>query len=83
VVAEDEREGGVRVNLNFGYTVERLQGYGEWLHGEAVAAGMVLASQISVVRGDLDEAVLQKSLLLHEVYGLQTEPPSDLPAGVS
>ena len=42
---------------------------------------MVLASQISVVRGDLDETVLQKSLLLHEVYVLPTEPLSDLPAG--
>ncbi|GIR70311.1 MAG: hypothetical protein CM15mP74_15620 [Halieaceae bacterium] len=53
VVAEDEREGGVRAHLNFGHTfghaIERLQGYGEWLHGEAVAAGMVIASQISVL----------------------------------
>ena len=39
VVAEDEREGGVRAHLNFGHTfghaIERLQGYGAWLHGEA------------------------------------------------
>ena len=82
MVAEDEREGGVRKHISFGYTIERLQGYGEWLHGEAVAAGMVLASQISVVRGGLDEAVLRKLLLLHEVFGLPTGPPSDLPAAV-
>ena len=82
MVAEDEWEGGVRANLNFGYTIERLQGYGEWLRREAVAAGMVLASQLSVVRGGLDEAVLQKLLLLHEVCGLPTGSPSDLPAAV-
>jgi len=43
VVAADEREGGRRATLNFGHTfghaIERCQGYGEWLHGEAVAAG--------------------------------------------
>ena len=82
MVAEDEREGGVRTHINFAHTIERLQGYGEWLHGEAVAAGMVLASQVSVVRGGLDEAVLQKLLLLHEVCCLPTGPPSDLPAAV-
>jgi len=83
LVAEDEREGGIRTNINFGNTTGRLQGYGEWLYGEAVAAGMVLATQISFVRGGLDEAVLQKLLLLHEVCGLPTGPPSDLPAAVS
>ncbi len=59
MVAEDEREGGVRTHISCGHTIERLQGYGEWLYGEAVAAGMVLASQISDVRGGLDEAVQQ------------------------
>jgi len=43
---------------------------------------MVLASKVSVVRGGLDEAVLQKLSLLHEVCGLPTQPPSDLPAAV-
>ena len=51
VVAEDEREGGRRAILNFGHTfghaIERIQGYGEWLHGEAVAAGMVMAAELS------------------------------------
>ena len=41
-------ESGVRAHLNFGHTfghaIERIQGYGDWLHGEAVAAGMVMAS---------------------------------------
>ncbi len=80
MVAEDEQEGGVRTHIDFGHTIERLQGYGEWLHGEAVSAGMVLASQLSIVRGGLDEAVLQRLLLLDEVCGLLTGPSSDLPA---
>ena len=52
VVAMDEREGGVRAVLNFGHTfahgVESVLGYGTWLHGEAVAAGMELAGRISM-----------------------------------
>lgn len=51
IVAEDERESGRRALLNFGHTfghaIERCQGYGEWLHGEAVAAGMVMAAGLS------------------------------------
>ena len=55
VVAADEREGGVRAILNFGHTfghaIETSQGYGDWLHGEAVAAGMQLALAMSAQRG--------------------------------
>jgi len=51
VVAQDEREGGVRAILNFGHTfghaIENLSGYGTWLHGEAVAVGMVMAARFS------------------------------------
>ena len=51
VVAADEREGGIRAILNlghtFGHAIETDQGYGQWLHGEAVAAGMVLALELS------------------------------------
>ena len=51
VVAADEREAGERAILNFGHTfghaIEAAQGYGEWLHGEAVAAGMVCAARLS------------------------------------
>jgi 3-dehydroquinate synthase len=51
VVARDEREGGIRAILNFGHTfghaIETAQGYGVWLHGEAVAAGMVMAADLS------------------------------------
>ena len=51
VVAEDEKEGGVRATLNlghtFGHAIETGQGYGVWLHGEAVSSGMVLAAEMS------------------------------------
>ena len=52
VVSEDERESGRRAILNFGHTfghaIEKLAGYGQWLHGEAVAIGMVMAADLSV-----------------------------------
>ena len=55
VVAEDEREAGLRAILNFGHTfghaIESGLGYGSWLHGEAVGCGMVLASELSVRLG--------------------------------
>jgi len=55
VVAEDERESGVRAILNlghtFGHAIEAAMGYGVWLHGEAVAAGMVMALRLSAQRG--------------------------------
>ena len=51
IVAADEREAGERALLNFGHTfghaIEAAIGYGEWLHGEAVSAGMVLAARLS------------------------------------
>jgi len=84
VVAEDEREGGVRAHLNFGHTfghaIERLQGYGEWLHGEAVAAGMVIASQISVLRGTLDASIVEKLITFNRAVGLPVEAPPSLSA---
>jgi len=55
VVAADEREGGIRAILNlghtFGHAIETAQGYGRWLHGEAVATGMLLALELSARRG--------------------------------
>ncbi len=55
VVAADEKEGGLRAILNYGHTlghvVETLSGYGQWLHGEAVAMGMVAAGEIAVSMG--------------------------------
>jgi 3-dehydroquinate synthase len=75
VVAEDEREAGRRAILNFGHTfghaIENRLGYGEWLHGEAVAAGMVMAAELSNV--DAAEVERLRSLLLRA--GLPIAPP--------
>ena len=55
IVAEDERESGVRALLNFGHTfghaIEAGSGYGAWLHGEAIGAGMVMAAELSARAG--------------------------------
>jgi 3-dehydroquinate synthase len=69
VVADDEREAGRRAVLNFGHTfghaIEAGAGYGEWLHGEAVAAGMVMAAELSVRAGTLrrEDAERVKALI--------------------
>jgi shikimate kinase / 3-dehydroquinate synthase len=64
VVVRDERESGERALLNFGHTfghaIESGLGYGEWLHGEAVAAGMVLAARLSGRMGLLREADVER-----------------------
>ncbi len=64
VVAKDERETGDRALLNFGHTfghaVEAGMGYGEWLHGEAVAAGMVLAARFSEKLGYIGKADVRR-----------------------
>lgn len=60
VVHQDEKEGGIRAILNlghtFGHAIENHVGYGVWLHGEAVAAGIVLASYLSLKRGYIDRS---------------------------
>ena len=64
VVAKDERETGDRALLNFGHTfghaVEAGMGYGSWLHGEAVAAGMVMAARFSEKLGLIGKADVQR-----------------------
>ena len=61
VVALDEKEGGVRATLNlghtFGHAIETGMGYGAWLHGEAVAAGTVMAAEMSRDLGWIDSAL--------------------------
>jgi 3-dehydroquinate synthase len=75
VVAADERERGARALLNFGHTfghaIENALGYGEWLHGEAVAAGMVMAARLSGI--DADEVDRLRRLLA--AAGLPVSPP--------
>ena len=76
VVAEDEREAGRRAILNFGHTfghaIEHCQGYGEWLHGEAVAAGMVMAAGLS----ELDPADVERLRALLRAANLPVDPPA-------
>jgi 3-dehydroquinate synthase len=80
IVAEDEREHGRRALLNlghtFGHAIETATGYGEWLHGEAVAAGMLLAADLSRRLGWLDDADLARVRTLLSRIGLPTRPPA-------
>ncbi len=79
VVGQDERESGLRAILNFGHTfghaIEAGLGYGQWLHGEAVACGMVLASELSVQLGLVPDAFAQRMRHLVERAGLPVRAP--------
>jgi 3-dehydroquinate synthase len=79
VVGRDEREQGLRAILNFGHTVghaiEAGLGYGEWLHGEAVACGMVLAADLSARRGLVPADFAARLRGLVERAGLPVRPP--------
>ncbi len=76
VVAQDEREAGLRAILNFGHTfghaIEAGMGYGAWLHGEAVAAGMVMAAELSRELGLVDAGFVARLTHLLERAGLPT-----------
>jgi len=80
VVSEDEREAGRRALLNlghtFGHAIEAGTGFGSWLHGEAVAAGMVLAAELSVRAGRLARADAERIKSLIARAGLPVAPPS-------
>jgi len=79
IVAADERESGVRALLNFGHTfghaIESAAGYGAWLHGEAVAAGMVLAARLSARTGRITNAEADRLKRLIDMLGLPVAPP--------
>jgi 3-dehydroquinate synthase len=76
----DEREAGPRALLNLGHTyghaIEAAMGYGTWLHGEAVAAGMVLAAQTSHALGWLSEADTGRVRDIVRRAGLPVAPPA-------
>ncbi len=82
VVEQDERETGLRAILNlghtFGHAIETVMGYGKWLHGEAVAAGMVMAIDLSIREGRIDEDVRQRGVALLQQAGLPVIPPKDI-----
>jgi len=79
VVSEDERETGVRALLNlghtFGHVIETATGFGPWLHGEAVAAGMVMAAELSTRAGLLAAGDAERVKLLIRRAGLPTSGP--------
>lgn len=80
IVAKDETESGVRAILNlghtFGHAIETAQGYGSWLHGEAVAAGMVLAAKLSERLGWLSSHDINQLEALLKTAGLPIAPPA-------
>jgi 3-dehydroquinate synthase len=80
IVAADERESGVRAHLNYGHTfghaIEAATGFGPWLHGEAVAAGMVIAAELSVRAKMLKPAEAARVRTLVARAGLPVRPPS-------
>lgn len=84
VVGADERETGVRATLNlghtFGHAIETHQGYGAWLHGEAVSAGTVMALEMSQRLGWITAADRDRAIRLLQRAGLPVVPPSDMSA---
>ena len=79
VVAQDERESGVRALLNFGHTfghvIETHEGYGNWLHGEAIAAGMVQAAELSQKIGWLTSDDVARVKRILSLANLPITPP--------
>jgi len=79
VVGLDERESGLRAILNFGHTfghaIEAGLGYGQWLHGEAVGCGMVMAAHLSHDMGLIDASLLSRLTLLIQRAGLPVQAP--------
>ncbi len=79
IVEQDERETtGRRLVLNYGHTFahafETVAGYGTWLHGEAVAAGMICASRLAEQRGLIKAELTKRQQRLLERFGLPTHP---------
>ncbi|MEP0355335.1 3-dehydroquinate synthase [Paraglaciecola sp.] len=82
IVAIDERESGLRAILNlghtFGHAIEAEQGYGNWLHGEAVAAGIVLATAVAVDMNWLKASEFRRVELLLQAFDLPITAPDTM-----
>ena len=82
VVASDELEHGVRALLNlghtFGHAIETGMGYGNWLHGEAIAVGMLMAADLSQRMGWIDGVIVARIKALLIAAGLPTTIPEDM-----
>lgn len=85
VVAEDETESGVRATLNlghtFGHAIETGMGYGEYLHGEAVAIGTCQAADLSRRKGWLTDSNVERIIALFKKARLPVNPPGELSPG--
>ncbi|ABX51359.1 3-dehydroquinate synthase [Shewanella baltica] len=82
VVSQDETEQGVRALLNlghtFGHAIEAEMGYGNWLHGEAVSAGTVLAAQTAKALGLIDESIVCRIIQLLQAFDLPVSAPESM-----
>ena len=82
IVAQDEREKGLRALLNlghtFGHAIEAEMGYGNWLHGEAVAAGSIIASKVAAAQHRITEQELQRIIDLHAAFNLPISGPDNM-----
>ncbi|CAM4439084.1 3-dehydroquinate synthase [Vibrio agarivorans] len=82
VVAQDEKESGIRALLNlghtFGHAVEAELGYGQWLHGEAVSAGTVLAAKTALMQGLIKQADFDRILNLLKRSKLPVQTPDSM-----
>ena len=80
IVEEDEKEAGKRALLNFGHTfghaIENGLGYGEWLHGEAISVGMVMASKLSCEQGYIQNSGVERVTDLLKRFELPVIPPA-------
>ena len=83
IVADDERETGRRALLNlghtFGHAIEAATGFGPWLHGEAVAAGMVMAAELSSLQGSISRQDVERVKKLIARAGLPVKGPAIAP----
>lgn len=82
IVSRDETEQGERALLNlghtFGHAIEAWLGYGSWLHGEAVAVGMMMAFELAHVRGWVDLPTVTRVRRLLAFFNLPVTPPSGM-----
>ncbi|HIQ14041.1 MAG TPA: 3-dehydroquinate synthase [Leucothrix sp.] len=84
IVAADEKEAGQRALLNlghtFGHAIETGMGYGKWLHGEAISAGMVMAAELSKLHGWISDSDVESIRALLKKANLPVDPPSEISA---
>lgn len=82
VVAQDERESGLRATLNlghtFGHAIETFAGYGNWLHGEAVGTGMIMAADLSAREGSISQADYERVVQIIIKANLPVRPPEQM-----